>query len=295
MSEKSVLIFKEGYVVSDTVMLTVLLAALFHATWNFLVKFTDDKQLGMCAVVVGHVPFALVALVQSPFPNLTSWPYLLIGAVLHVCYQLFLLNAYRFGDLSLVYPLARGVAPLIIAVVSLVCLKVNLSLYELVAVIIIGSGIVSLVFTHHDGGLRNSSAVIMSLMTGGFIAAYSLVDGLGAREAGTALGYYGVLSVLNAILFSTVMCVTRPGLIKKVISCHWRIALGGGGASFFAYALVTWGFTQAPIALVAALRELSMVFAMLLGWLILGERLSLFKMTAIFMTLLGGILLRVGG
>jgi drug/metabolite transporter (DMT)-like permease len=119
------------------------------------------------------------------------------------------------------------------------------------------------------------------------------VDGLGAREAGTALGFYSCLSILNAIIFAGFMRIIRPGLIKKVVSQNWRLAFRGGCASFTAYALVIWAFTLAPIALVTALRETSIIFALLLGVFVLKERLDLIKLIATMLTMLGVGMLRV--
>ncbi len=278
---------------SFTVMIIVLTAALLHATWNFLVKSTDDKHRSMCAVVLGHTPFAVAALIFAPLPNHASIPYIVAGAVLHVGYQLFLLASYRIGDLSHVYPLARGVAPLIVAGVSVTLLGVHLAWLELTAVIIIGTGIMSLALVRRSDGLRNGRAAFLAIITGVFIASYSLVDGLGAREAGTALGFYGWLSAMNAVLFAAIMRVVRPGIVKKVVCRDWRLALGGGGASFLAYAMVTWAFTVAPIPLVTALRETSIVFALLLGVIVLKERLDPMKVLATLCTLLGVGLLRI--
>lgn len=277
---------------SPGVMLVVLLAALLHASWNFLVKSRADKAQSMTAVVLGHAPFALLALAVSPWPRPESVPYLLAGAGLHVGYQLFLLASYRCGDLSQVYPLARGCAPLLVAGVSIAFLGVEFSNAETAAVVLIGTGIMSLVLVRRQDGLRNPGAATLALVTGGFIAAYSLVDGLGAREAGTALGFYGALSTLNALLFAAIMRLARPGLVSQVVGRQWRFMLMGGGASFAAYAMVTWAFTLAPIALVASLRETSIIFALLLGVGVLKERLDLMKLVATACTLLGVGLLR---
>lgn len=274
------------------VMIIVLFAALLHASWNFLVKSTDDKHLGMSAVVLGHTPFAVAALLFSPLPSLGSLPYILAGAALHTGYQLFLLASYRIGDLTQVYPLARGSAPLIVAVISATFLGSYLSWLEITAVIAIGSGIMSLSLVRRSDGLRNGRAALLAIITGGFIASYSLMDGLGAREAGTALGFYGWLSTLNAVIFAVIMRVRRPGIVKRGILQNWRLAAIGGGTSFFAYAMVIWAFTVAPIPLVTALRETSIVFALLLGVFVLKERLDLIKALATMCTLLGVALLR---
>lgn len=275
------------------VMFVVLFAALLHASWNFLVKRTEDKYLSMSAVVLGHTPFAIAALLYAPLPRDGAVPYILAGAVLHVGYQLFLLASYRIGDLSQVYPLARGAAPLVVAVVSVMVLGVHLSWLEFTAVTIIGTGIMSLAAVRHRDGLRNGRAATLAIITGGFIASYSLVDGLGAREAGTALGFYGWLSVINAVIFAAIMRFLRPGMVRRVAGRDWRLALGGGGTSFLAYAMVTWAFTVAPIPLVTAIRESSIVFALLLGVVVLKERLDAMKVLATASTLLGVILLRI--
>ena len=208
-------------------------------------------------------------------------------------YQWFLLTSYRFGDLSQVYPLARGSSPLIVAVISVIFLGVHLSWLELTAVTTIGTGIMSLALVRRTDGLRNGRAALMAIITGGFIASYSLVDGLGAREAGTAIGFYGCLSLVNAAIFATTMRIFRPGTVTRMVCGDWRLALRGGGASFFAYAMVIWAFTMAPIPLVTALRETSIIFALFLGVFVLNERLDLMKVFATACTLLGVGLLRI--
>lgn len=278
---------------SLSVMLIVLLAATLHASWNFLIKQKEDKHIGMTAVVLGHTPFALVALFFSPLPNIESLPYIVTGAVLHTGYQIFLLYSYRIGDLTQVYPLARGVAPLVVAIVSVIFLGTHLGTVELTAIALIGSGIMSLSLVRRSDGFRNYKAALLAIVTGGFIAAYSLVDGLGARVATTALGFYGCLSILNAILFSIIITIVKPGTIKTVIQKNYKLALSGGCASFIAYALVIWAFTMAPIAIVTAMRETSIIFALFLGVFVLKERLDLIKVFASMVTLLGAGLLRI--
>ncbi|MEM7776853.1 MAG: DMT family transporter [Pseudomonadota bacterium] len=279
---------------SLTVFLAVLLAALLHAAWNAMVKGGADKELSMAAVVLGHAPFAATVLLFVPAPDLASLPWLIGGIALHVGYQLFLLSSYRTGDLTQVYPLARGSAPLIVAAVSVFALGVPLGNMELAAIGIIAMGIVSLGLVRGQDGLRNPKATQLALGTGCFIAAYSLVDGLGARVAGTALGFYGWLAIGNAIVFAVIMAVRSPGVLSRLRRDGLQLGLLGGGASFGAYALVIWAFTQAPIALVTALRETSIVFALLIGVFALNEKLNLAKVASTMMTLLGVLLLRFG-
>ncbi len=278
---------------SLTVMLIVLLAATLHATWNFLVKQNGDKYISMTAVVLGHTPFAMAVLLVSPFPKIESLPYILLGAALHTGYQLFLLYSYRIGDLSQVYPLARGTAPLIVTAVSMAFLGIHLSSSQLLAIIIICSGIMSLVIVRRNDGLRNYRAASLAIATGGFIASYSLVDGFGARVATTALGFYGCLSIINALFFALIIRFIKPGTLQTVFQSKQKLALSGGLASFTAYALVIWAFTMAPIAAVTALRETSIIIAVFLGVFVLKEPLDLVKVIASMFTLLGAGLLRL--
>lgn len=277
---------------STSVFIAVIGAALLHATWNALVKDGSDKRMSMGAVVIGHIPFALVAMFFAPQPAPASLPYLFAGIGLHVGYQLFLLRSYEMGDLTQVYPIARGSAPLIVALVSVTVLGVHLAPMELLALVIIGAGIISLAIVRREDGQRNSHAAILALTTGCFIAAYSLVDGLGARLAGTSLGFYSWLAIGNGLVMALFLGTTTPTLLGTIAHKGRRTLLLGGGASFGAYALVTWAFTQAPIALVAALREVSIIFALLIGVFVLKERLDLTKVLATMTTLLGAALLR---
>ena len=281
--------------VSTSVFLAVLLAALLHAVWNALVKGGADKHLAMLGVVLGHVPAALLALPFAPLPDAAALPWLAGGIALHLGYQLFLVAGYRAGDLTQVYPIARGSAPLIVAAVSVGMLGVSLGGGELLAIGLIAAGILSIALVRRADGARNPRAVAMALATGGFIAAYSIVDGVGARAAGTALGYWSWAALGNAALFAAWTAAARPGLLGRLARDRRAATRGlfGGTASYLAYALVVWGFTQAPIALVSALRETSIVFALLIGVGVLRERLDLAKVASTLVTILGAALLRL--
>ena len=279
---------------STAVFLAVLLAALLHAGWNALVKVGADKHASMAAVVLGHVPLALLVLPFVPAPAAESLPWLVAGVALHLGYQLFLIAGYRAGDLTQVYPIARGSAPLIVAAVSVGALGVTLGRVELLAVVLIGGGVASLALVRRADGARNPRAVATALGTGGFIAAYSLVDGTGARVAGTALGYWSWAALGNAAAFTAWTAVARPGLLGALARDRTTLLAGlaGGTASYLAYALVVWAFVHAPIALVSALREVSIVFALVIGTVWLKERLDLAKVASTAVTISGAVLLR---
>jgi len=275
-----------------TVFAAVIGAALLHASWNALIKSGADKRVSMAAVMLGHMPLALAVLPFAPLPALASLPYLGTGILLHVGYQFFLLHSYRMGDLTQVYPIARGSAPLIVALVSVAVLGVHLAPVELLAITVIGVGVLSLALVRRSDGQRNPNAAMLALTTGCFIASYSLVDGLGARLAGTALGFYAWLAIGNGIIILSYLALFSPSVLRDVATKGRRVFVIGGGASFVAYGLVTWAFTQAPIALVTALREVSIIFALLIGVIFLKERLDLAKVFSTMTTLLGVILLR---
>ena len=279
---------------TTTVFLAVILAALLHASWNAMVKGGADKYAAMAAVMLGHIPPALACLPFASVPDAAAWPWFAAGIFCHLGYQLFLIAGYRLGDLTQVYPIARGAAPLIVAVVSVAFLAVPLGRTELLAVAMIGVGIISISLVRHADGSRNPRAVAMALVTGCFIASYSLVDGIGARVAGTALGYWSWAAIGNALVFVVWMAFRNPAVLRRLPRDRALIGLGlaGGAASFAAYALVIWAFTQAPIALVTALRETSIVFALLIGVFVLKERLNLGKVLSTLVTISGAILLR---
>ncbi|RKF14009.1 hypothetical protein D6850_12575 [Roseovarius spongiae] len=275
-----------------TVFLAVIFAALLHAGWNAMVKGGGDKHLAMAGVVIGQGLFAIPVLAVAPSPDPASLPLMGAGILLHLGYQLFLLAAYRSGDLSQVYPLARGSAPLIVAAVSVLFLGVTLAPLQIGAVALIGLGIMSMALARRADGLRNRGAALLALTTGCFIASYSLVDGLGARVAGSALGFYGWLTIGNMLGFVAIAALRWPATLRRVPRHGLKLVFLGGGASFTAYALVIWAFTQAPIALVTALRETSIVFAVLIGVFVLGERMNLAKVVSTMLTLAGVVLLR---
>lgn len=283
---------KRGLTVSALIFMAVIGAAMLHAAWNALVKGGSDKTMSMGAVVLGHMPLALITLPFVPMPALESLPYLGAGILLHVGYQLFLLKSYQVGDLTQVYPIARGVAPLIVALFSVVVLGVQLAPIQMLAILIIGCGIISLALVRGADGQHNCNAALFALTTGLFIASYSLVDGLGARIAGSSLGFYSWLAIGNGVIMAVYLGIKTPKTLSAIATRGRSVFLFGGSASFVAYAIVTWAFTQAPIALVTAIRETSIVFALLIGVFLLKERLDLMKVFATLTTLLGAALLR---
>ena len=278
-----------------TVFFAVLLAALLHATWNSLVKGSQDKYVGMLLIALGHVPPGVIFVFFAPLPGMDVLPWLGASLALHLGYQIFLAASYRVGDLTTVYPIARGSAPLFVTMVSLTVLDVDLSWWQVGSVGLLILGLLLLSYDRLGTNKRQWTVVTLALVTGGFIASYSIVDGLGARKMGYALAYWGWVAIGNGALMTLWMLLFQPTSMAKVrlSSQNLTTLLLGGGASYLAYGIVTWAFTQAPIAVITALRETSVIFALLIGLIFLRERSTPMKIVACSMTVVGVICLRI--
>jgi len=274
------------------IFLAIILAAFLHAVWNAMVKNEDNKYLAVTAIVLGHVPVSVLIILLTPIPSVESIPFIILSALLHIGYEWYLLSAYRFGDLTKVYPIARGTAPILITIVSLIFLGVALSNFEILGIIIISLGILSLSLQGAKG-IKNRSAVIYALVTGFFIMGYSITDGYGARVSNSFLSYMGWSFILNATIFPIILKINNKSeIITKTFKEGKKIFFIGGTLSYIVYGIVIWGFTQAPIALITALRETSIIFALLIGTFFLKEKFTLFKVIATFVIFFGVALLK---
>jgi len=279
---------------SIEVFLMVLGAALVHATWNALVKANGDR-LSLIKLMSGTqigISLCLIPFVSVPGAN--CWPFLLASSVLNTGYMLMLNRAYESGDLSLVYPLARGVAPLIVAVVSVVALGERLTHANQTAVLLIGLGITSLALTQRPTSLIEFRTLIFALATGVFIAGYTLVDGLGARASGDPHGYMVWLSLVTSIVIVACGHWLQPQQRVPIARRTRNAGIAAGIMSYGAAWVVIWALTLAPLALVSALRETGVVFAVVIGVVVLEERLSLSRLISIATTLLGTTVLKIG-
>ena len=275
-----------------TVFLAVLAAALLHAGWNAIVRVGASTATTMLilTLVQGGLGLAIAVFRGVPVPE--AWVWLVASGVFHAGYKTFLAMAYEHGDLSRVYPIARGAAPLLVLGVSAAFLSEELRGQDTLAVLILGLGILLMgrgVFLSGEQRRLVPLALGSAMMTAG----YSLVDGIGARVSGDALGFVGWIFVLDAVLLTPLFLVLRgPGVLRAPRSA-W--IMGGAAAvlSFWAYAVVVWAMTQAPIALVTALRETSILFAVVIGWLAFGERMDRGKVAAVALILAGVVLTRL--
>ena len=247
---------------ATNVFLAVIFAAFLHAAWNAMVKSHKDKAVAVAAIILGHIPAALIIISFVPMPAKESIPYIFMSAIIHQGYQWFLLSAYNHGDYTKVYPIARGIAPVITTILSLIFIGVVLTRHELFGILIISFGILSLSFQYKNT-FQNNKAVIFALLTGFFIALYSTVDGYGARLSLSPLSFIGWSFILNGLIFPFFLkFMNEPNIIKRVFREAKSLFLIGGTISYIVYAIVVWAFTKAPIPLVGALRETSIIIAL---------------------------------
>ena len=259
----------------------VLLAALLHAGWNALLKIGLDRFLTASLIQLGAGLAALLALPFVALPPAAAWPWLALSALLHIGYNAFLARAYRYGDLGQVYPLSRGSAPLLVSGVAFVALGEALSPPALLGLGLLVSGLALMALLGARRGTPPSLALLVcAFTTGTFIAGYTLADALGARASGDAVAYALWLFAVNGVVAALVLRLTRGATAFVGLGRHWRAGLAGGVMSMLAYSLVIVATTQAPIGLVAALRETSVLFALLIGVLWLRESLPLGRICA---------------
>lgn len=257
---------------SLSVAALVLCAALLHATWNALLKTSTDRLGAMTLMTLGAGLGALPFVLLMPLPRAASWPWLGLGVVLHAGYNLFLVRAYRVGDFGQAYPIARGSSPMLVAVGAAVLVGEQMSAGSWLGIALISLGILSLAELRLGMSLAGP---LTALITGVFIAGYTVVDGLGARVSGDALAYAGWLFLLDspAIGLIYLLRYRRLPMIQGGRAL-WR-GLGAGLLSLLAYGIVIWAITRAPMGAVSALRETSVLFAALIGAVFLGEKLTL--------------------
>ena len=257
------------------VTLAVLGAGLLHAGWNALLKSAPggDPMLDTATIVAGSALCGLVAIPFVGVPDSAAWKFAAVSSFVHWAYYVTLAHAYRTGDLSFAYPLMRGSAPLLVALLGIVFLREWPTPQVALGIALISIGIVSIAFAQR--GRHTPAAAGWALANACIIAAYTLVDGAGARASNNPLAYVSWVIVLEAIPFLAWIRARQGSSAFAYIGRGWRRGLIGGAASLGAYAIVLWAMTRAPIAAVSALRETSVLFAALIGAYFLKEGLGL--------------------
>ena len=279
---------------SFDVFLAVLLGAILHASWNTLVKAGDDKLVATAQIAAGCCVIAIPMLPFAPIPAWESMPYLMASAIIHVGYLTLIGLLYRNADLSVAYPITRGSAPLIATVLAALVLREIPSGLALTGALLLSFGILWLAADGiRKGGLdRRTLAIALTIAC--VIALYTLVDGTGGRLSGHSISYNIWLEFLDGVLFVPAALFIRGKPLALAVLKGWKISLLGGGAAFASYGIAIWAMTQAPIGLVAAVRESSVFFATVFGALFLAEKFNHARYVAAIFVAAGLAALRFG-
>ena len=280
------------------IVLIVLLAAMLHASWNAMIKSGGDKATDTALLTIAGALVALPFLIWAGLPSVGAWPYLLASLVIHVGYYIALVGAYRHGDLGLTYPIMRGSAPLLVALGSGIFIGEAPSVAAWLGIVGITVGVALVGLAHPGEALHHRKAVMFALANAGLIAIYTTVDGVGVRANGGALRYVLLLFVLDGFLYPTLVWLRRGSAARGELVAYARtrlaLAMLGGSASIGAYGIALWAMTRAPVASVAALRETSVLFAALLGTVLLKERFGLQRALGTGVIVAGVMALRFG-
>ncbi len=273
----------------------VLLAAVLHATWNAVIKAGEDRVLTLALVIGVGAALALPVLPLVPPPAVASWPYLLLSVAIHLGYFFFLLQAYRVGDLSQVYPVARGTAPLLAAAGGAIFAGEALRPVQLAGLVLASLAIASFAFERGRVEAGQLKPFAYGLATALFIGAYTVTDALGVRASGSPLGFIAWLFLISGLPLLAYARVARPGALGPYARAHWRPVLVGGLMCALAYGLVIWALNLGAMAYVSALRETSVVFAVLIGWILLGESVGRRRIAAAILVGLGIAIMQLAG
>ena len=270
-----------------TIFIIILLATVMHAIWNAMVKHHPDKVIAVLAIVLGHIPLSLFCIIYFPLPGKEALPYIVASVIAHQGYQWYMINSYKIGDYTNVYPIFRGFGPLLATLISIIFLGVVFKITTLISILFICFGI--MVLGLFGSKNRNQIEIIKyALMTGSFISLYSLIDGYGARVSTSAISYISFSFLFSALLFPVILKLNKhENIFSRVFKDAKILFWVGGSLSFIIYVIVVWGFTKAPIPIVAALRETSIFFSIFIGYFFLKETVNLKKIISILLIVIG--------
>lgn len=272
-------------------VILVLTAAFMHASWNAIVKIDDDRLVTMAVMIGTTGLLAPLLLLLGPAPAAESWPYIVLSALLNNAYFLFLIEAYRVGDLSHAYPLARGSAPLLVAGFAALFAGEYLSARELAGVAIVSGGIIALMAVGKRGLKGGWRSIVYPLLTGLMIAAYTVVDGIGVRLSGSPAGYIGWLFMLSPLPLVAITLILRRRAAAAFLRAGWHRPVLGGCLNMGSYGLSIWALSIGAMAHVSALRETSVIIAALIGTCLLKEPLGFHRVLASIAVAFGVVLI----
>ena len=296
---------------SLTVTLAVLAAAVTHAAWNAIAHAIRDQTLAFALIGVGGVAVSIPLVILAALPRSPSWPYLLASVGIHIFYNLLLMQCYRLGEFSQVYPLARGVSPLVVTILAAIFVHEHLALWQVAGVVVVSAGLAFLVFAGGRArpggsgpaaaggkvgrvvppGKQSRGAFLAAVGTGLTIAAYTTVDGVGVRASASPAGYIGWLILLQSLCVPLFAVVRRREVLLKQPRRILASGLLAGGLSVLAYGLVLWAQTKGALAPIAALRETSVIFGAIIGTVVFREPFGRARITATVLVVAGIVML----
>ncbi|WP_145634051.1 DMT family transporter [Neorhizobium alkalisoli] len=275
---------------STSVVFLALFAAVLHASWNAFLRSGADRFWTMTVMSLAMTVVALPVAIILPLPIAAAWPYLIGSAFFQLFYGLLLVAAYRHGELGQVYPIIRGSAPLLVTAGSFALIGEALHPLAMLGVLFIVIGIMVLAL---GKGSASVQSMLYGLATGVMIAGYSTVDAIGIRVSGDRAAYITWVFVLPGFLLGAAFLLTRGRLKIDLRARETKKAVGGGMVSLLSYGVVLVAYSLAPAGPVSALRETSVVFAVVIGWLFLGETLTVKRIAACIVVAAGAILIGV--
>ena len=276
----------------NSIFFIVLFASFTHAIWNGMVKNHQDKAIAISGIVFGRLPLSIIAIIFLPLPTAESIPYLIISVIIHQGYQWFLLSSYEIGDLTKVYPIARGTGPLVATIISISFLGLVLDSLIILCIGFVCGGIITL--SLFDKSKKNYQIIKYSLLTGLCIGLYSITDGYGARVSLSAVSFISWTFIINAFLHPLVISLkTEKNIIERVKKNGKKMFFIGGSLDYLTYMIIVWAFTKAPIPMVGALRETSIFFSIFIGYFFLKEKITPAKIFSIILILAGVIGLKI--
>jgi drug/metabolite transporter (DMT)-like permease len=275
------------------VVYIVLFAALMNASWNAIVKSGGDKLLTTVMITSAAAAVAALVLPFLPQPAPASWPFIGASVVLQTLYYALLVAAYRHGDMSHVYPIMRGSAPLMVAALSAALIGEAVTGARWLGISLICGGVLGMALHRPGQSLSHRAATAFALGNAVVIAGYTLVDGLGVRRSGAPAAYTLWIFLLNGTELLLFVLIWRRRQFAGYVRGRWLMAVAGGASTLASYGIALWAMTVAPVALVAALRETSILFATVISVLMLKERVTLQRLACIVLIIAGAVALRL--
>lgn len=262
-----------------------------HATWNAIVKGSGDTLMTTIAVAGGAMVVAAAALPFLPLPARESWPFLAASTLLQIAYYGLVARTYHIADMGMAYPLMRGSAPMLVALFSAFFLGEMLPTLAWAGLAVLCAGIFAMAGASGRGAGRKGMG--LALLNACAIAGYTLVDGAGVRVSGSPAAYILWITLLPGLLLSGWAMLWRRQAFRAYLARRWHLGLLGGAGAVLSYGLALWAMTRAPVAIVAALRETSILFGALIAMVILKEKLGMARLVPIGLIAAGAMLLRL--